>query len=86
MSKRKDYGPLLGMKDGKARPVRRCRKEISPAIRLPSLARLLEIDKQAEAAATASRIAVDASRRGIATSDTKSRCDAGERQLGDKGR
>jgi hypothetical protein len=73
MARKRDYRPLLdAFKPDESRPARRrCRKDISPDIRLPSLARLLEIDKQAEAAATASRIAVDASKQAIATSDTK---------------
>lgn len=51
--KRTGFGPLLTAFDSKARPARRCRKEIAADVRLPSRKWLVEIDKRAEAAAAA---------------------------------
>lgn len=57
MKRRKpDYGVLFDkFGDGRRRPAlrrgRRCEYQIPPDCRLPTLARLLEIDSQAEAAA-----------------------------------
>lgn len=73
---RKDFGKLLEFGDGKRRKPLTGGKRIDPAIRLPSWDRLLEIDRQAEAAAARLQIAIAgpqlpgiASRLGNATSD-----------------
>ena len=68
-----DHGVLLEkFTDGRRRPALRRghRGQMDPAVMLPTLERLMEIDRQAELAVSATTIDGDARNRGDATAET----------------
>lgn len=78
-TKGKDFGGLLtAFPDRKSRPTATA---VRGSVRLPSLARLLEIDAQAEHAAMLARMSVDASNVVKATENTNSVADAGDERI-----